>query len=127
MEQSEYMYVVSLLKNGKAVIENAENMILSVLEVHKSVADILNKSLADEIISRFNVDCRFEACIDHDSIEPELKMYVITKEAYEDINEAYDKETKLWETLDEFMVKYYPELYRLVCMLVMARWKEDER
>ncbi|HEC45402.1 MAG TPA: hypothetical protein ENI25_01115 [Epsilonproteobacteria bacterium] len=127
MEQSEYTYVVSSLKNSKAVIENAKNMILSVLEVYKSAADILNRSLADEISSRFNVDCRFEACIDRDTIVPELKMYVIAKEAYEDINEAYDKETKLWEALDEFMVKYYPKLYQLVCMLVMVRWKEDER
>jgi len=100
--------------------------IRSTYYMYKKAAEILNETVALELSERFDVDCRFEAWIAQDTAYPELKLYAIMKKVFDDVEEAYEEENRVWKMIDDYLSKNYNRLYRYFSVVVFPRFREDD-
>jgi len=112
MKIEELKIVETLLSIAKELERFVDFGIRSTYYMYKKAAEILNETIAPELSKKFDVDCRFEARIAQDTTYPELKLYAITKKVFDDIDEAYDEENRVWKMIDDYLSKNYGRLYR---------------
>jgi len=115
----------TLLSIAKELERYVDFGIRSMYYVYKKVAEILNETIAPELSKKFNVDCRFEARIAPDIVYPELKLYVILKRVFDDVEEAYAEENRVWKAINDYLSKNYDKLYSYFSVIVFPRFKEE--
>jgi len=126
MKVEELKIVETLLSIAKELERFVDFGIRSTYYAYKKVAEILNETLAPELSEKFDVDCRFEARIAQDTVYPELKLYVILKKVFDDVEEAYEEENRVWKMIDDYLSKNYDKLYRYFSVVVFPRFREDD-
>jgi len=126
MKTEELKIVETLLSIARELERYVDFGIRSTYYTYKKVAEILNETVAPELSEKFDVDCRFEARIAPDTVYPELKLYVILKKVFDDVEEAYEEENRVWKMIDDYLSKNYDKLYRYFSVVVFPRFREDD-
>jgi len=117
--------VLDLLEMVKCIERCMDSLTKYALQTCRRVAEMLNNTVAPEVSRKFNVDCRFDADIGPDSCFPDIKLYVLSKEEFDDVEEAYKWEDRTWLPIDEYLRENYSEVYKHFSVIVLPRWKDD--
>jgi len=125
MKIEELKIAETLLSIAKELERYVDFGIRSMHYTYEKVAEILNETIAPELSKKFDVDCRFEARIEPDITFPELKLYVILKKVFDDVEEAYEEENRVWKMIDDYLSKNYDKLYRYFSVIVFPRFREE--
>jgi len=121
-----YSSVLDLLIKAESIEQRVRSLLDDVLQLYEKAAELLNETLAPEISEKFNVDCKFEAETCPDSCFPKFMAYAIIKKVFDDVDDAYEEENRVWGQIDKYLSENYEDLYKHFSVIVLSRFREEE-